>query len=64
MTELGYGNDVYKLALLQSQQRADLITKLKVLPGHNAKLMSLFDVIDELYPRKVLAEQIKQHTPS
>jgi len=26
--------------------------------------MSLFDVIDELYPRKLVAEQLKQFTPS
>lgn len=25
-----------------------MIDQLKVLPGHNAKLMSLFDVIDEV----------------
>jgi hypothetical protein len=25
--------------------------------------MSLFNVIDELYPRKQVAEQLKQHTP-
>jgi len=52
LTELGYGEDIYKLALLQAKQRTDLIDNLKVLPGHNAKLMSLFDVIDELYPKK------------
>jgi len=34
-----------------------------VLPGHKAKLMSLFDVIDELYPKKVVTEQLKQFTP-
>ena len=63
MTELGYGEDIYKLALLQPKQRTDLLEQLKVLPGHNAKLMSLFNVIDELYPKKQVAEQIKQHTP-
>jgi len=25
--------------------------------------MSLFDVIDELYPRKLIVEQLKQFTP-
>jgi hypothetical protein len=34
-----------------------------VLPGHKAKLMSLFDVIDEIYPKKMIAEQLKQFTP-
>lgn len=41
-----------------------MIDHLKVLPGHKAKLMSLFDVIDELYPRKLVVEQLKQFTPS
>lgn len=48
MIELGYGEDVYKLAVLNSNQRFSLINQLKVLPGHKAKLMSLFDVIDEV----------------
>lgn len=56
---MGYGLDIYKLALLNDSQRNDLIAQLKVLPGHKAKLMSLFDVIDELYPKKIVAEQLK-----
>lgn len=48
MAELGYGEDIYKLALLNDRQRYDLIASLKVLPGHKAKLMSLFNVIDEV----------------
>lgn len=48
MAELGYGEDVYKLAVLNGNQRLSLINQLKVLPGHSAKLMSLFDVIDEV----------------
>jgi hypothetical protein len=59
---VGYGLDIYKLALLNDSQRNDLIAQLKVLPGHKAKLMSLFDVIDELYPKKIVAEQLKQFT--
>ncbi len=48
MAELGYGEDIYKLALLNDRQRSDLVVQLKVLPGHSAKLVSLFDVIDEV----------------
>ncbi len=44
------------MALLNDNQRSDLISQLKVLPGHKAKLMSLFDVIDEIYPKKMVAE--------
>ena len=50
LAELGYGEDVYKLALLSERQRQDLVAQLKVLPGHNAKLVSLFAVIDEVAP--------------
>jgi hypothetical protein len=45
---VGYGLAIYKLALLNDNQRNDLIAQLKVFPGHKAKLMSLFDAIDEL----------------
>lgn len=50
--------------MLRDDQRHDLIDSLKVLPGHKAKLMSLFDVIDEIYPRKLVVEQLKQFTPN
>eukprot|EP00347_Sterkiella_histriomuscorum_P022347 403330799 len=63
LAELGYGEDIYKLALFNDKQRQDLVSQLKVLPGHTAKLVSLFDVIDDLYPKKALAEQLKQFTP-
>lgn len=56
LTEKGYGHDIYKLALLSNAQREDLITQLKVLPGHQAKLAGFFTVIDELYPRQKVAE--------
>lgn len=33
-----------------------MVVQLKVLPGHRAKLVSLFSVIDEIYPKKLIAE--------
>ena len=51
MHDLGYGNDMYKLALLNCQQREDFVDTLKVMPGHKAKIMGFFAVLDELYPR-------------
>jgi len=56
MQDLGYGNDVYKLALLSPQQREDFIGQLKVMPGHKAKISGFFAVIDEIYPRSVVQE--------
>ena len=34
------------------------------MPGHKAKLQGFFSVIDEMYPRGLVAEQIKAFTPS
>ena len=51
---MGYGDDLYKLALLTEKQREELVTQLKVLPGHKAKLMGLFSVIDEVSLNKNL----------
>ena len=48
MTEMGYGEDIYKLALLSQRQREDLIDKLHALPGHKSKLLEMFRVIDHV----------------
>lgn len=56
MTDLGYGYDVYKLALLSTAQREDFIEHLKVVPGHKAKIAGFFSVIDEIYPRSKVVE--------
>jgi len=34
MTELGYGDDIYKLAMLSHRQREEILERLYVLPGH------------------------------
>lgn len=51
MDDLGYGYDMYKLALLNPRQREEVIDNLKVMPGHKAKIAGFFTVIDEIYPR-------------
>jgi hypothetical protein len=53
---MGYGQDIYKLALLTNKQREDLISELKIMPGHKAKLFGFFSVVDELYPREAAVE--------
>ena len=58
---MGYGQDVYKLALLTIKQREDLVNELKVMPGHKAKLAGFFTVIDELYPRQKVVDQVKAY---
>ena len=63
MNEMGYGNDVYKLALLSQAQREDFVFQLKALPGHKVKIAGFFSVIDEIYPRAKVVEEITQATP-
>ena len=53
---MGYGHDIYKLALLSQVQREDFVVSLKVMPGHKAKIAGFFSVIDEIYPRSVVME--------
>ena len=48
LAELGYGEELYKLALLDEYEREELLSLLRVMPGHKAKLMSFFKVIDEV----------------
>ena len=39
---------MYKLAVLSGLQRENLIDQLKPMPGHKAKLLAFFTVIDEV----------------
>ena len=63
MDDMGYGHDVYKLALLTPAQRDDFVELLKVMPGHKAKIAGFFAVIDDIYPRNKVMEQIQAATP-
>jgi hypothetical protein len=59
---MGYGQDIYKLAILNLKQRDDLVSELKIMPGHKAKLAGFFTVIDELYPRQKVVDQVKSYS--
>lgn len=45
---MGYGDEVYTLALLSYRQREELIDQLHALPGHKSKLNDFFRVIDQV----------------
>ncbi len=60
LTEMGFGDDVYKLALLSHRQRDDIINDLHVLPGHRSKLTDFFRIIDSLYPKSTIGRTIEQ----
>ena len=47
----------------QPLQRDNLLDQLKPMPGHKAKLAAFFTVIDKIYPRQKIIEQIKACTP-
>lgn len=50
--DLGFGFEVYKIALLLPRQRHDLLNKLNLMPGHRARFLSLFEIIDQIYPKE------------
>lgn len=45
---MGYGEDIYKLALLSHRQREEILDKLYVLPGHKSKFEEFFRIIDQV----------------
>lgn len=59
MTEFGYGEDIYKLALLSNRQKDELIEKLHALPGHKSKFLEFFKVIEHLYPRNAIQKTLE-----
>lgn len=48
MSEMGYGDDICKLAMLSHRQREELIEKLHALPGHKSKLNEFFKIIEKV----------------
>jgi len=40
---------MYKLNALTDSERNELITNLKAFPGHKVKLMSVFNVIKDVF---------------
>lgn len=48
MTEMGFGDDIYKLAMLSYRQREELIDKITTLPGHRYQLSDFFRIIDSV----------------
>jgi hypothetical protein len=59
MNEMGYGEDIYKLALLSNKQKEELIEKLHALPGHKSKFFEIFRVIEHLYPRNAIQKTLE-----
>ncbi|CAI2363742.1 unnamed protein product [Moneuplotes crassus] len=50
--DLGHGFEVYKIALLLPKQRHELLRKLNLMPGHRARFLSLFEIVDQIYPKE------------
>lgn len=62
--ELGYDNDLCKLAFLNKKQRKDFIQNLKPLPGHKDKLASMFIMLDDIFENEGVSEIIRQTSTS
>lgn len=59
--ELGYDNDLCKLAFLNKKQRKDFIQSLKPLPGHKDKLTMMFTMLDDIFEKEGMSQMIR-HT--
>ena len=62
--DIGYGYEVYKIALLLPRERHDLLSKLNLMPGHRARFLSLFEIIDQIYPRDEKFKMLKKYKKS
>jgi hypothetical protein len=62
--ELGYDNDLCKLAFLNIKQRKDFIQSLKPLPGHKDKLSSMFTMLDEIFEKEGMSKIIRHTSTS
>ena len=48
MADMGFAEDIYKLAILSHRQREELVDKLNVMPGHKSKLNEFFKIIEHV----------------
>lgn len=62
--DLGYNNDLCKLAFLNKKQRKDFILNLKPLPGHKDKLSLMFTMLDDIFEKEKVSDIIKQTSTS
>ena len=45
---MGYGDDIYKLALLSHREREELMEKMNILPGHKSKFHEFFKIVEHV----------------
>lgn len=50
LSDMGYSDDIYKLAFLNNRDREELMSNLQLLPGHKERMLNLFKMIDRLNP--------------
>jgi len=62
--ELGYDNDLWRLAFLSKKQRKEFVQNLKPLPGHKDKLMSMFTMLDDAFEKEGMSNTIRQISTS
>jgi hypothetical protein len=48
MDDLGFGDDVFQLAMISKARKQEIISLLEPLPGHRSKLEDLFLKIENV----------------
>lgn len=60
--ERGISDEIYKLALLSSREKAELYGSMKLLPGHGQRFEDMFDFLMQVYPRENAKQEIVSQT--
>ena len=59
--DLGYGQDVYKLAVLSHREKDELMGMLHMLPGHKERFVNLFKMIEQLNPKSQVQKLLNSY---
>lgn len=59
MSDLGYSEDILRLALISHRERDEMMEQLKLVPGHKERMSSMFKVIDQMNPRNAIVKALQ-----
>ena len=63
MADQGYGQDIFKLAVLSHREKEDLMNSLQLLPGHKERMQTMFKTIDQLNPQQQIIKTLQSVAP-
>lgn len=58
MADLGFKQDIYKLAFLSRREQEELMSNIHMLPGHRDRMGDMFSVIEQLNPKNSLRKTL------